>query len=107
MVTVTFRDAVSGDEVVIDATAGQSLMAAAKVQGVGGIEAICGGSMVCGTCHVYVDADWFDRLPPASAAELEMAACGLAPRSTSRLACQIVLTDDLDGLVVATPEAQL
>lgn len=107
MVTVTFRDATSGQAVVIDAAAGQSLMAAAKAQGVAGIEAICGGSMVCGTCHVYVDADWFDRLPAASAAELEMAACGLDPRPTSRLACQIALTEDIDGLVVATPEAQL
>ena len=107
MVAITFRRVTSDDVTVIDASAGQSLMEAAKATGVEGIEAICGGSMACGTCHVYVDPAWFDRLPPAQPAELEMIECGLDPRPISRLACQIRLSAELDGLIVTTPEAQL
>ncbi|HET6970196.1 MAG TPA: 2Fe-2S iron-sulfur cluster-binding protein [Phenylobacterium sp.] len=111
MVQVRFRRADAegdeGAEAVIDAVSGASLMAAAKAHGVAGIEAICGGSMACGTCHVYVDETWFDQLPAASPDEQEMVACGLDPRPTSRLACQIVVTPELDGLVVTTPVAQL
>ena len=67
------------------------------------IEGACEGCMACSTCHVIVDADQFDRLPPASEDEEDMLdlAWGLAP--TSRLGCQIVITDALDGLVVALP----
>lgn len=107
MVAVTFRQEVGGGEVSIEAALGQSLMAAAKARAVPGIEAICGGAMACGTCHVYVDGDWIARLPPASDAEAEIVECGVDPRPGSRLACQIVLTSELDGLSVIVPIAQL
>ena len=107
MVAVTFRQQAGGGEISVDAAAGQSLMAIAKAHGVPGIEAICGGAMACGTCHVYVDGVWLARLPPPSAAELEIVDCGVDPRPGSRLACQIALTDELDGLAVTVPAAQI
>jgi 2Fe-2S ferredoxin len=106
MVKVRFRSD-SGAEEEIEAAPGATLMSAAVRRHVAGIDAICGGSMVCGTCHVYVHPDWRDRLPPASAAEQDLLDCGLAVRPESRLACQIVVTSDLEGLVVTTPASQI
>ncbi len=88
-------------------TPGQSLMRAATDAGVDGIKADCGGMMTCATCHVIVGADWAPRLPPASADEramLEMTAA--PPQPTSRLSCQIVLTEALDGLTAGLPDTQ-
>jgi len=106
MVRVQFRHD-DGSERVAQAPVGATLMSAAVKNGVPGIEAICGGSMVCGTCHVYVEPAWQSRLPPPSAEEQELIECGLDPRPNSRLACQIVLTAELDGLAVTTPSTQL
>jgi 2Fe-2S ferredoxin len=106
MVQVRFRRD-DGSEREAQASVGATLMSAAVKNDVPGIEAICGGSMVCGTCHVYVDPAWRSRLPPPSAEEQELIDCGLDPQPNSRLACQIVLTAELDGLVVATPSTQL
>jgi 2Fe-2S ferredoxin len=107
MVQVIFRQAGSGSEASVEADVGQSLMLAAKAAQVPGIEAACGGSMVCGTCHVYVSDEWFARLPSARAGELELVEFGVDPRATSRLACQIVIGAELEGLVVTVPEAQI
>jgi 2Fe-2S ferredoxin len=63
-----------------------------------GIKAECGGSCSCATCHVWVDAGWFDRLPPATDEEEDLVFSTLDKRPTSRLSCQIILNDDLDGL---------
>jgi ferredoxin, 2Fe-2S len=80
-------------------------MVAAIQNGIDGIEAECGGSLACGTCHVYVDDAWLARLPPASEDELAMLEEVTAPRKIcSRLACQIRLVDELDGLTVRIPE---
>jgi 2Fe-2S ferredoxin len=87
--------------------AGQSLMRAATDDGVGEIAAICGGTMTCSTCHVYVDPAWAGRLPPPTADEaamLEMTAAERRP--TSRLSCQIVLDAALDGLTAELPPTQ-
>ena len=90
-----------------EAPAGVSLMAAATSFGVAGIVAECGGSAMCATCHVYVDEAWADRLPPALANELELLECTAAERGpTSRLSCQIKLTDAQQGLVVRVPDRQ-
>lgn len=89
------------------ARTGQSLMRAAVHAGVDEIAADCGGCLTCATCHVYVDAAWFARLPPPGADEaamLEMTAAERRP--TSRLSCQIDLTPALDGLSVELPERQ-
>lgn len=98
----------NGDEAVVDAKPGQSVMQAALAAGVSGIVAECGGSMMCATCHVYVDDAWRDTVGAASGDEtamLDFAASEVRP--SSRLSCQIALTDDLDGLTVHLPDAQI
>ncbi|HEU4960248.1 MAG TPA: 2Fe-2S iron-sulfur cluster-binding protein [Sphingomonas sp.] len=67
------------------------------------LEGTCEGQMACSTCHVIVAAEDFDRLPPASEEEEDMLDLALGATRTSRLACQIVLSDDLDGLTVKMP----
>ena len=86
---------------------GQSLMKAAVDAGVRGIDADCGGTLTCATCHVMVDAPWTDRLPPPVADEHDMLDFAAStPESGSRLSCQIVLTTELDGLHVRLPTSQ-
>ena len=89
-----------------EAKVGQSLMAAAKSANVPGIIAECGGSMVCGTCHVFIDEAWFAQLPPAKTMEADLIDYGLYPRPTSRLSCQIAVTEAMDGLVLEIPPSQ-
>lgn len=91
----------------IEAAPGQSLMKAAVDANVRGIEADCGGTLTCATCHVMVDAPWAAKLPapiPDELGMLDFAAS--APQAESRLSCQIALTPELDGLVVRLPAAQ-
>ena len=84
----------------VSAPKGISAMEAAIDNGVEGIVAECGGAASCATCHVYVDPGWAEKVPPPDSQEDGMLDCVLDRRPTSRLSCQIVLTDDLDGLVV-------
>lgn len=96
-----------GTEMGFEAPAGVSLMAAATGAGVDGIIAECGGSAICGTCHVYVDAAWIERLPAPHAAEEAMLECTASPRLPgSRLSCQVMLSDALQGLAVRVPARQ-
>lgn len=82
-------------------------MVAAKANDVVGIEAECAGSLSCGTCHVYVALEFSSRLPAPSVEEDEMLEFVTAERREgSRLSCQIVLADDLDGLTLEIPETQ-
>jgi 2Fe-2S ferredoxin len=107
MPKVTYIDP-DGAEKVLDVPVGTSVMQAAIANGVDGIVAECGGLMMCATCHVYVDASQLDRLPPVSATEDEMLECTRAERrENSRLSCQLVVTPELDGLVVHIPDRQL
>lgn len=87
----------------VDAKRGLTLLEIAQDNDID-IEGACDGSMACSTCHVIVDAEWYALLPTMSEEEADILdlAWGLAP--TSRLGCQIELTDDLDGLVVRLPE---
>ena len=71
-----------------------------------GIDADCGGGMACATCHVYVKEDWFNKLPKAEDAEVDMIDMAFEPKKNSRLSCQIIVSDELDGLEVTTPEKQ-
>lgn len=97
-----------GRPVEIEAAAGISLMLAAVRSQVPGVLGECGGSLACATCHVYVDPVFAGRLPPVTAAEDEMLdATASERRPSSRLSCQIVLTDALDGLVVTVPDSQI
>jgi 2Fe-2S ferredoxin len=97
----------SGQQRDVDAPAGTTVMEAAIDNGVDGIVAECGGACSCATCHVYVDPSWAARLPPPDAQEDGMLDCALDRGPTSRLSCQIVLTEELDGLVVRVPDAQI
>lgn len=90
----------------IEAEPDETLMAIARAKGVDGIVAECGGSMICGTCHVYVGEPWFSRLGPPDALEADMLDCGLHQKPTSRLACQIMVSDVMDGLEIGVPPSQ-
>lgn len=96
----------SGREVEIDLPVGWTLMQGATTNGVEGIEAECGGSCACATCHCYVER-LADRLPPPNETEQNMLANVMAERRpNSRLSCQIKVTSDLEGIVVRLPDVQ-
>lgn len=106
MAKITFVSS-DGQRTDIVAEEGDSVMRSAVMNDVAGIEADCGGSLACATCHVYVDESWIDRLPAMSDAEddmLDFTACERAPNS--RLSCQLQISEDLDGLVVHLPQEQ-
>ncbi|MBV1789232.1 2Fe-2S iron-sulfur cluster binding domain-containing protein [Marinobacterium sp. D7] len=107
MVKITYIEA-DGRSYEIEAPEGWSLMEAAFHNGVEGIEAECGGACNCATCHVYIDENYLDKLPPIGPTEEEMLECTAAERRpNSRLSCQIELTAELDGMVVDLPETQI
>ena len=104
MIKVTYVQP-DGSEQVGETRAGDSVMQAAVNAGVPGIIAECGGSMACATCHVYVDDAWADKTGERSESEEDMLDCAMSEmKPTSRLSCQVKLTQDLDGLVVHIPE---
>jgi len=98
--------AADGTESVVEAKVGQSVMLNAINNNVPGIVAECGGACSCATCHVHVDPAWYDKLPPPEDMEKDMLEFAMDPDETSRLSCQIKVTEELDGLVVRTPESQ-
>ena len=98
---VTFLTS-EGDSVEAIGEAGDSLLRVAQAAGMP-LEGTCEGQMACSTCHVVVDKDWFDRLPHASEEEEDMLDLAAGVRRTSRLSCQIVLAEGLDGLTVTIP----
>ena len=101
MIKITLIDANAKECVIANAEEGLSLMEVAKTAGVAGINADCGGACSCATCHVFVDADWWERVGEPDDVEfamLDMVADVAQP--TSRLACQIRLNAALDGLRV-------
>jgi ferredoxin, 2Fe-2S len=107
MPKITFIDH-QGNKKVIDIPSGGSLMEAADGEGVPGILADCGGAMACATCHVYVDDNWYDKLPKITEDEQGMIdSLSINPNEKSRLSCQIEVTDELDGFIVTTPEKQV
>ncbi|MEN9314524.1 MAG: hypothetical protein RIS35_917 [Pseudomonadota bacterium] len=105
MPKVTFIE-YNGTPHQVEAVAGQSLMRAAVDNGVPGIDADCGGECACATCHVYVEPDWFDRTGERSEMEQSMLGFAAVTQDNSRLSCQIVVSDALDGLVVRLPDGQ-
>lgn len=106
MPRITFHLHGSADK-IIDASSGQSLMEAARSNDIPGIIAECGGTLSCATCHVYVDQDWVDRIPAPDANEVDLLEAVPEPRPGSRLSCQIMLSDAMDGLSVEVPESQI
>lgn len=96
----------NGNEHRVETSIGSSAMNAAVNGGVPGILADCGGSCSCATCHGYVDPSWFDRLPPAGEHEREMLEGALDVNENSRLTCQILISENTDGLIIRLPESQ-
>ncbi len=97
-----------GAEHIVHVENGWSVMEAAVRNNIAGIEAECGGCCACATCHVYIDDAWTDKLPEIDESENDMLDCTTSDReSGSRLACQIKVSNELDGLVVRLPESQI
>ena len=105
MVTVTYFDS-AGERYDRQGRVGDSVMETAVVNGVPGIEAICGGSCVCGTCHVYVEEEWLARLKPPEFMESALLDASAHVRANSRLGCQIRLSEALNGITVHIPAEQ-
>ena len=97
----------NGKSHLIDAPNGLSVMEGALQNNVPGIEAECGGGMACATCHVYVKEHWFNKLSLKQDGEEDMLDMAFEPKKNSRLSCQIVISDELDGLVVNIPKKQV
>lgn len=96
-----------GERDEVELTPGTTVKDGALENGVEGIVAECGGNAMCATCHVYVDESWIEKLPERSDVEDELLDSTACERiETSRLSCQIRMTDELDGLVVHLPEEQ-
>ena len=91
----------------VEANPGATVMETAVDNDVPGIVAECGGACSCATCHVYVEPEWLDRLPPPDAQEDGMLDCVLDRQPNSRLSCQVRINANLDGIVVRVPESQL
>ena len=90
----------------IEVENGLSVMEGAIQNDVPGIDADCGGSMACATCHVYVEEKWLDKLPKPEDAEVDMIDMAYEPKKNSRLSCQLIVSDELEGLTITTPEKQ-
>ena len=95
-----------GAQTTVDAAVGVTVMEAAKLNLVAGIEAECGGACACATCHVYVADEWIEKTGKPSEMEEDMLDFAFDVRDTSRLSCQIKVADELDGLIVTVPEKQ-
>ena len=95
-----------GNSKTIEVDNGLSVMEGAIQKDIPGIDADCGGSMACATCHVYVEDKWLDKIPEAEDAENDMIDMAFEPKKNSRLSCQIIVSNELDGLEVTTPEKQ-
>ena len=96
----------NGTNHTVDVQNGLTVMEGAVQNNIPGIDADCGGSMACATCHVYVKEDWFDKINKKNEGEDDMLDQAYEPKKNSRLSCQIIVTDDLDGLVVDMPAKQ-
>ena len=90
----------------IEVQNGLTVMEGAVQNNIPGIDADCGGGMACATCHVYVKEDWLDKLPIKEDGEEDMLDMAFEPKKNSRLSWQLVVSDQLDGLVVNIPSKQ-
>ena len=97
----------NGNSKTIEVDNGLTVMEGAIQNNVPGIDADCGGSMACATCHVYVKEEWFNKLPKKEDGEEDMLDMAFEPKKISRLSCQILVSDELDGLIVNLPEKQV
>ena len=105
MPKITYKDN-DGNSKTINVENGLTVMEGAIQNDIPGIDADCGGSMACATCHVYVEETWLDKLPKAEEAEVDMIDMAYEPKKNSRLSCQLIISDELEGLTVTTPAQQ-
>ena len=105
MPKITYIDN-EGNSKTIDVENGLSVMEGAIQNNIPGIDADCGGSMACANCHVYVEEKWLNKLPKAEDAEVDMIDMAFEPKKNSRLSCQLIVSDELNGLTVTTPSKQ-
>jgi 2Fe-2S ferredoxin len=106
MPKITYIDN-DGTARTVEAEVGSTVMETAVKNEIPGILATCGGSCSCATCHVYLDQDWYAKLAPPELDESDMLDTAHELKSTSRLSCQIVVSEELDGLIVRTPARQI
>ena len=93
-------------EHVVEVPNNMSVMEGAIQNNISGIDADCGGSMACATCHVYVDEKWFNKLEKKDEGEEDMLDMAYQPNNFSRLSCQLLVSDELNGLIVRMPSKQ-
>ena len=91
---------------VVEVPNNMSVMEGAIQNNISGIDADCGGSMACATCHVYVDEKWFNKLEKKEEDEEDMLDMAYQPNNFSRLSCQLLVSDELNGLIVRMPSKQ-
>ncbi len=96
----------SGKSHTIEVQNGLTVMEGAIQNNIPGIDADCGGSMACATCHVYVKEEWFNKLPKKEDGEEDMLDMAYEPNKFSRLSCQLTVSDNLEGMIVNLPEKQ-
>ena len=96
----------NGNPHTIEVANGLSVMEGAVQNDIPGIDADCGGGMACATCHIYVNEEWFNKIPKKEDGEEDMLDMAFEPNKFSRLSCQIVVSNELDGLVVNLPIKQ-
>ena len=96
----------NGKKHTVDVANGLSIMEGAVQNNIPGIDADCGGAMACATCHVYVKEEWFNNLPQKEQGEEDMLDMAFEPKKNSRLSCQLIVSDDLEGLTVDIPSKQ-
>ena len=105
MPKITYKDN-DGNSKTINVENGLTVMEGAIQNDIPGIDADCGGSMACATCHVYVEEKWLNKIPKAEEAEVDMIDMAFEPKKNSRLSCQLTVSDELDGLIVNIPSKQ-
>ena len=105
MPKITYIDS-NGNSKTIDVANGLSVMEGAIQNNIPGIDADCGGGMACATCHVYVKEEWLNKLPTKEDGEEDMLDMAFEPKKNSRLSCQLVVSDELEGLTVDIPSKQ-
>jgi len=105
MTKITYKD-FQGNSKTIEVENGLTVMEGAIQNNIPGIDADCGGSMACATCHVYVEEKWLNKIQKAEEAEEDMIDMAFEPKKNSRLSCQLIVSEELDGLIVTTPSKQ-
>ena len=99
---ITYND----EKHTVEVQNGLTVMEGAVQNDIPGIDADCGGGMACATCHVYVKDVWFNKIPKKEDGEDDMLDMAFEPKTNSRLSCQIIVSDELDGLEVNIPSKQ-